>query len=46
MFVSTLVEEMDFVGSGDGNSWINGHIRDSDSDDSLMIVLEVFDFGL
>ena len=46
MFISTLVEEMDFVRSSNGDSRINGHIRDSDSDDSLMIVLEVFDFGL
>ena len=45
VLVSTLIEEMNFVGSGDGNSWIDGDVGDCDSGDSFMIVLEVFDFS-
>ena len=45
VLVSTLIEEMNFVGSGDGDSWIDGDIRNCDSDDSFVVVLEVFDFS-
>ena len=45
MFVSTFIEEMDFVGCSNRNGRIDRHVGDSYSDDSLMVVLELFDLG-
>ena len=45
MFLSTLIKEMDFVGSGDGNGGIDGYIGDSNSDNFLVVLLELVDFG-
>ena len=44
VFVSAFIEEMYLVGGCDSNGWVDGYIGNSDSDDSLMIVFEVFDF--
>jgi hypothetical protein len=42
MFVATLIEEMYFVGSGNGNGGVDGNIRDCDSDDSFVIAFKIF----
>ena len=46
VFVSALIEEVDLVGSGDGNGGIDGHVGDSDPDDALMIVPQVLYLSL
>lgn len=45
MFLSTLIEKMNFVGSGDGNGGIDGDIGDSNPNDLLIVLLEFIDFG-
>lgn len=45
MFIATLVEKMYFVGGGDGDGGIDWDVGNSDSNDSLMVALEIFDFG-
>lgn len=42
MFISTLIEEMYFVGSGDGDGGVDGYIRNCDSDDSFVIAFKIF----
>ena len=46
VLVATFIEEVDFVGGGDGDCGIDGHIGDGNSDDPLVVVLQVFDLGL
>ena len=45
MFFSTLIEEMDFVGCGDGNGRVDGDIGDSNSNDLFVVLFEFIDFG-
>lgn len=45
MFISTLVEKMYFVGGGDGDGRVDRHIRDSNTDDTLVIAFEIFDLS-
>ena len=45
MFISTLVEKMYFVGSGDGDGRVDGDVGDSDTDDTLVIAFEIFDLS-
>jgi hypothetical protein len=46
VFVSALIEEVDLVGSGDGDGGVDGHVRDGYPDDSLVVVLEILDLSL
>ena len=46
VLLTTLVEEMDFVGGGDGNGGVDRDIGDCNPDDLLVIALELSDFGL
>ena len=46
MLVATLIKEMYLVGGGDGNGGIDGHVGDSDPDDTLMVVTQFLDLSL
>ena len=46
MLIATFVEKVYFVGSGDGNGGVDGHVGDGDADDALVVALEVLDLGL
>lgn len=46
MLISTLIKEMDLVGSCDGNGGIDGDVGHRNSYDSLMIAFQVLDLGL
>jgi len=46
MFIATFIEEVNFVGSGDSDGWVDQNIRDCYPNDSLMIAFQVFDFSL
>lgn len=46
MFVSAFVEEMYFVGGGDGDGGVDRHVGYSYSDDPFVVVLEVLDLCL
>lgn len=43
MFVSTLIEEVYFVGGSDGNGGVDGYIWDCNTDDPLVVSFEIFD---
>lgn len=46
MLISTLIEEMDLVGSCDGNRRIDGDVGHRNPYDSLMVAPQVLDLGL
>lgn len=46
MFVAGFVEEMDFIGGGDGDGGVDGDVGDSNANDALMIALEIPDLSL
>ena len=45
MFLSTLVEEMYFVGGGDGNGGVDRDIGDGNPNNFLVVPFELIDFG-
>lgn len=45
MLLSTLIKEMNFIRCGNGNSRINGNVGNWNSDNSLIVILELFDLG-
>ena len=45
MLVPTFIEEVDFVGSGDGNGGVDGDVGDSNPNDFLVVLFEFVDFG-
>lgn len=45
MFVSALIEEVDLVGGGDSDGWIDGYVRDCDPDDALVVIAQVLDLS-
>jgi len=42
MLISAFIEEMNFVGSGDGDGRIDGYIRNCNSNDALVVAFEIF----
>ena len=46
MFLTTLIVEMNFIGSSDGNGGVDRNIRDCNPDDLLIISFELSDFCL
>ena len=45
MLLSTFIEKMNFVGSGNSNGRIDRHIGNSNSNDLLIVLLKFTDFS-
>lgn len=45
VFVSALIEEMNLVGSGDGDSGIHLYVRNRYPNDPLLVCFQVLDLG-